>query len=51
MLSVELDGGIARALWFFHSGWISEKQSELDIFSSNLICVNLADFTSWQAQV
>jgi hypothetical protein len=28
--------------------WISEKQSWLDIDSSNLICVNLADFTSWQ---
>ena len=28
--------------------WISEKRSGLDIYGSNLICVNLADFTSWQ---
>jgi hypothetical protein len=27
--------------------WISEKLSGLDIYSSNLISINLTDFMSW----
>ena len=27
--------------------WMSFKRSGLDIYSLNLKCVNLADFTSW----